>query len=1018
MTLQPGLYDRLVTVGMDAELNELASELVQVAEASGAARALARVLTERLVPVLESLPSENQLEAQLTLVNSLLTRIGAEARGVVRESDHVASPGRVLRAVLAPVAPPRKPVAPLSPSLPLSASALLVNGRNDLSIGPELKKEIVSADRVDLLCSFLKWSGFRLLEPELTALCARGGSLRVLTTAYMSATEPRALDALAAMGADLKVSYDVQRTRLHAKAWLFHRASGFSTGAIGSSNLSHAALLDGVEWNVRVSQVDNREILEKFQVTFEQYWEDGVFQPYDAQQFRDAVKRDKRSRLAPYLKLDITPRAHQQEILDALAAERSRGHHKNLVVAATGTGKTIIAALDYKRLRKELPRARLLFVAHRREILDQSMATFRTVVRDGAFGERLGSGMVPSEYEHVFASVQSLHVDRLAEIPEDHFDVVIVDEFHHARAPTYERLLSHLKPRVLVGLTATPERTDGKSVLGWFDGRIASELRLWKALDQDLLSPFHYFGVGNAPNLSGVKWSGGRYQVRELSAVYTADHMFARRIIQETVAKVADVQAMRCLGFCVDIAHAEFMAKCFDEAGIAAFAVSSRSSEHERRSALQALETGDVKVLFSVDLFNEGVDLPKVDTVLFLRPTESATVFLQQLGRGLRLSSDKECCTVLDFIGGAHRKFRFDARYRALLGGTRRSVQRQIEDGFPQLPSGCVIQLDRQSEQVVLENIRQSVGRGRKALVEDLRALGDVSLSEFLRETGFELEDVYEGGGCFTDLRRLAELERRSPSDEDRVVERAFSRMIHVDDFARLDAFMGLTAGKGLAADDTHPYQRLLFVLLGQSSSYGEMQARWDRLWHSDWLLRELSELLVVLADRSRRVSFAREGIVLADHATYSRFEIMAAVDERTKKGGVKKTQTGVYYVAPRKLDLLFVTLHKDERRFSATTMYRDYPITPSLFHWESQSTCHPATKTGARYLEVGGGLQEALLFVRERQQDERGAAMAYMNLGDVRYKRHEGERPMRIEWEMQRPMPAEFFQSAKLAAG
>jgi hypothetical protein len=398
-------------------------------------------------------------------------------------------------------------------------------------------------------------------------------------------------------------------------------------------------------------------------------------------------------------------------------------------------------------------------------------------------------------------------------------------------------------------------------------------------------------------------------------------------------------------------------------------------------------------------------------------------VFLQQLGRGLRLSSEKECCTVLDFIGGAHRKFRFDARYRALLGGTRRSVERQIENGFPQLPSGCVIQLDRQSEKVVLENIRQAVGRGRKALVEDLRALGDVSLSKFLQETGFELEDVYEGGGCFTDLRRLAELERRPTSDEDLVVERAFSRMIHVDDFARLDAFMALTAGDGpvanrLVADDTDAYQRLLFVLLGQSSSYNEMQARWDRLWRSDWLRRELRELLVVLADRCRRVSFARTSIALADHATYSRFEVMAAADERTKKGGVKKTQTGVYYVAPLKTDLLFVTLHKDERAFTATTMYRDYPISASLFHWESQSTCHPATKTGARYLNVGHGAQEALLFVRERQRDERGSAMAYMNLGAVRYRRHEGERPMRIEWEMQRPMPAEFFQAAKLAAG
>lgn len=1018
MPLKTGLYDQPVTVEIDDELRDIHSQLVRVedADASASALAFSRVLQARLVRVLESLPAESRVDAQVSLVNELLVKLTEASPGVVVAGDHLASPGRVLRAVLEPVAPPQKPHVPRYPGVPLSQSALLVNGRQDLSIGPELKKEIESADRVDLLCSFLKWSGLRLVQAELEALCKRG-VLRVLTTAYMSATERRALDELVRMGAQLKVSYDTQRTRLHAKAWLFYRASGFSTAAIGSSNLSHAAMLDGVEWNVRVSQVDNAPILEKFHVTFEQYWDDPVFQPYDPEQFQEAIQRAKRSRLSLYLKLDIQPRAHQQEILDALQAERSRGHTRNLVVAATGTGKTIVAALDYKRLRKKLTRARLLFVAHRREILDQSMATFQTVLRDGAFGERLAGGDTPAAYEHVFASVQSLHADRLEQIPRDYFDVVIVDEFHHARAPTYERLLEHLTPKVLVGLTATPERTDGKSVLGWFDGRIASELRLWKALDQHLLSPFQYFGVGNGPDLRGVKWSGGRYQVRDLGAVYTADHMFARRVIQETAAKITDVSEMRALGFCVDIKHAEFMSKQFNDAGIAAAVVSARSSGAERDAVRRQLETGEINIIFSVDLYNEGVDIPKVDTILFLRPTESATVFLQQLGRGLRLSSDKECCTVLDFIGDAHRKFRFDARYRALLGGTRKSIEKHIEDGFPLLPSGCVIQLDRQAQKSVLDNIRAAVGRGRKSLVDDLKSLGDVTLSVFLRETGFELEDVYSGG-CWTDLRRWAGFEGRQPDSEDKAIERAFGRMLHIDDFHRLDAFESFLRGNKLRADPLRLMQRIFFGLLGQSRTFDEMQQTWDHVWTKDWLRRELRELLEVLSDRCRRVSFQRDDVPLADHATYSRFEILAAFDERTKKGGVKKTQTGVYYLQSARTDLFFVTLQKSEKTFTATTMYRDYPMSPRRFHWESQSTCHGGTPTGKRYLEIGHGEQKAMLFVRERQQDERGAAMAYMNLGAVRYLRHEGERPMRIEWEMQRPMPAEFFQAAKLAAG
>jgi HKD family nuclease len=362
--LKPGLYDQPVTERVATDLRTIADELVHAAalDSSRSAEVLGRVLHERLVHVLGAIKGADtaeRVERQLALINELLDRIGAEAKGVVMPEDKLAEPARLLRAILAPTEPPNQPRLPPSPGLPLAESGLLVNGHRDLSVGPEIKKEIQSADRVDLLCSFLEWSGFRLVETELRELCRRG-TLRVLTTAYMSATERRALDELQAMGAEVKVSYDTERTRLHAKAWLFHRESGFSTAMIGSSNLSHAAMLDGVEWNVRVSQTGSGAILEKFAATFEQYWADPSFRPYDAGQFTEAVKRGKHQRLAPFLKLDVEPRPHQREILDALDSERRRGHHKNLVLAATGTGKTIVAALDFQRLKKTHPR--LLFV--------------------------------------------------------------------------------------------------------------------------------------------------------------------------------------------------------------------------------------------------------------------------------------------------------------------------------------------------------------------------------------------------------------------------------------------------------------------------------------------------------------------------------------------------------------------------------------------------------------------------------------------------------------------------------
>ncbi|MCA9715019.1 MAG: DEAD/DEAH box helicase family protein, partial [Myxococcales bacterium] len=389
---------------------------------------LARALQSRLKHALKSLGGDDRVARQVVLANRVLEVLRTVDGGGTTSGDELPLSPKQLLAVLVPVPPPMVPRALLRPRIPLSSSDLLVNARHDLSLGPELSRELASADRVDLLCSFVKWSGLRVIEDALEELlCRRPNSVRVLTTTYMGATERRALDRLAEMGAQVRVSYDGGRTRLHAKAWLFHRESGFSTGFVGSSNLSASAVLDGLEWNIRFSQVDNPAILGKFNAAFGQYWDDSEFRPYDSAEFGRALAAGRRKAAAPFLRFDLEPRPHQRQILEELAAERSYGHWRNLVVAATGTGKTVVAALDYKRLRGQLARSRLLFVAHRREILRQSRATFQVALGDGAFGELLGDGQVPSDWQHVFANIQSLTPARLAEIDPDWFDIVIVD---------------------------------------------------------------------------------------------------------------------------------------------------------------------------------------------------------------------------------------------------------------------------------------------------------------------------------------------------------------------------------------------------------------------------------------------------------------------------------------------------------------------------------------------------------------------------------------------------------------
>ncbi|MBL4849339.1 MAG: DUF3427 domain-containing protein [Planctomycetes bacterium] len=1029
-----GLYEALVTRSLRDGVLAASSHLEsgeRDLDPDAAPIYLARYLHDRALQALKCVGKTDQLQRQIALVNSLLGVLGDEKEPVVDQRDLIVSPGRVLEWLqkkseqgLSAGGPPSRPV------IPLSTSELLVNGRHDLNVASEVRRELQSADRVDLLISFLKFSGVRIIQTELRDfLRRRPGGLRVLTTVYTGATEPRALEALKELGAEIRVSYDTQRTRLHAKAWLFQRDSGYSTAVVGSSNLSGAAILDGLEWNVRLSNVDNRGILTKFQATFDQYWDDSEFRAYVDEEFADVHRELRRSRVAPLLtKIEVRARPHQVEILESLDAERDRGHWRNLVVAATGTGKTIVAALNYKRLRKEHGLNSLLFVAHRDRILDQSLSTFQVVLQDGGFGERLGSGETPRAGQHVFASIQSLHADRLAKLPPEAFDVVIVDEFHHAAARTYTQLLEHLKPKVLLGLTATPERTDGASILGWFEGRVAAELRLWTAIDQGLLCPFQYFGVNDQTDLSTVKWRNGRYDVKELENVYTSTRAWVMRVLQEVNAKVTDPHRMRAIGFCVSIDHAVYMAEQFALAGIPALAVSSRTTKHDRRSAIDQLESGKVNVLFTVDLFNEGVDIPTADTVLFLRPTESATIFLQQLGRGLRLHESKSCLTVLDFVGGAHRSFRFDRKFRALLGGTRRSVERAIEEGFPRLPAGCALQLDEHAREAVLANIRLALHQGYRALLEDLRGIGhDLTLAEFLDEAGVELDDVYaRRGHSWTRLRREAGLTAAPPGPDEEVLAKGLARLTHVDDPLRLGAWSDWIGAPeppevGREGSQERRLQLMLMVVLGfQRKPVAELADFLRGFWKHPAIRAELVEFLGLLEDRLRQRSFSFEvpDVPLRVHATYARDEIMAAFGVVTPKGKVLGLQQGVYHHKPSQSDLFLITLEKSEKEYSPTTLYNDYPISPSLFHWESQGATRERSKMGQRYInhaQVGGRI---LLFVRSSKKDDRGETRPYLFLGSAHCQSHSGECPIQFVWRLDRPMPARLFDETKIAAG
>ncbi len=1041
--LHSGLYEELLTSALEAEIDARTAEgwWVDVRPADPTVRPefLARHVYQLVRRALEGISGEEDTQSanQIALANRLvevLVEHGAMADDRVADAAHLlleAVERRVLGSMPSPV--PR-------PTLSLRRTGLLVNGRRDVQIASEIAREIPSADRVDLLCAFVRHSGLRLFRSELEERVREGAQVRVIASVYTGSTERRALDALVDLGARVKVSYEVSRTRLHAKAWLFHRHSGLHTAYIGSSNLTHTAQIEGLEWNVRVSAAENPEVIERFEATFEQYWQEPEFEDYapgrDANRLDHALSRQ-RGGGAPdditelTLLVDVSPKPHQAVALEALEAERLRGHNRNLVVAATGTGKTWIAAFDFKRLRDQGMGHSLLFVAHRDEILRQSQQVFQLVLREPGFGERLVGGERPHTGHHVFASVQSLanHIDDIA---PDGFDVVIVDEFHHAAAASYERLLLRLKPKIFLGLTATPERADGKSVLVWFDGRIASESRLWDALDQGLLCPFHYFGVNDATDLSTVRFERGRYVPGELDNVLTGDYVRAVRIRQAVEEFVTDPHQMRVLGFCAGVGHAHFMASEFARFGYPAVALDASTPRNDRRAALTRLRQGKLRAVFAVDLFNEGVDLPEVDTVLMLRPTESATVFLQQLGRGLRWAEGKRVLTVLDFVGQVRCEYRYDVRYRALLGGTRHQVRSAIEADFPLLPPGCALKLDRIAKETVLRNLRTAVRNARARLADDLRALGpDTRLGAFMRDAGAELDEIYArpgSGHCFTELRRRAGFEQSTslPTVDDPLLK-AIGRLIHLDDRERIEAWQDiLETGRsdrilGHQARKHRLGLMLFAVLGGRRQSIDEADQILERVRESAELRCEISDLLEILADRIRTVSQPLDPsgeVPLASHATYTLGEIVAAHKHIDKHGALVFPQGGVLWNEATQTDLLFVTLEKSDKDYSPSTRYADYPISPTLFHWESQNTASPDTPTGRRYVEQPTRGTNVILFVRERKRDGRGETLPYHCLGRAGYRSHESERPMKIQWELERPMPGWLYQAGKVVAG
>jgi superfamily II DNA or RNA helicase len=854
----------------------------------------------------------------------------------------------------------------------------------------------------------------------------------------MGASDFKAIQLLSQLeNTEVKISYNTGNERLHAKAYLFHRNSGFHTGYIGSSNFSRSALTDGLEWNLKITTKEVSHIIDKFQKTFDAYWQNDEFELFDElihkEKLTDALKQGKFSKEysnnTSYF--EIKPFPYQSEILEKLEVERSvHSRFRNLLVAATGTGKTVISAFDYKKFKRENKSAKLLFLAHRKEILSQSISTFQGILKDNNFGELWVDGMVPNNFEYVFASVQTVNNQiENSQLSPEFYDFIIIDECHHQIANSYRAVLNYFKPRVLLGLTATPERMDGGDILEDFCNRIAAEIRLPEALNRKLLCPFQYFGITDSIDLSNVGWERGRYVASELTNLYTANDRRIGEIINNLDKYTKDAKDVRAIGFCVSMEHAKYMAEKFLLAGFKADYLTSVNTQN-RDSVRKQLVNKEINYLFVVDIFNEGVDIPEIDTVLFLRPTESLTVFLQQLGRGLRLSEGKDSLAVLDFVGNSRPEYNFENKFRALIGKTTTTVRSEIEDNFPHLPLGCSIVLEQKAKENILFNIISATSLNRNQIITKIRNFQHqttlpLTIKNFTEFNNISVQSIYKRG-CWKRLCQLAgcisDFENKNESN---VLSAIKNKWLSTNSFSYFNFILSLAKREfRVEIGEFNSVEQSMLLMLHydfwqNAEGFNSLEESINEIGKNKILVDEIIEVLEILIDK---IDFKELEISLPYsqplrlHARYTRDQILAAFRLSTfdRKS---PSREGVAENQDLNTELLFINLIKSEEKFSPTTMYDDYAVNELLFHWQSQNSARPDSGKGLSYIKQHENKKIILLFVREKAEDENKNTMGYVFIGEGKFKDYHGSKPMSINWELKEPIPHYLHKdSAKLS--
>lgn len=1029
MKLTEGTYENLITDELNQNMQEATSSgLVCKKEDIDEAES-PNMLTDHLSRIIRNRLSDDNLTAEerISFVNRLIDFLGEN------NEEKIVDDKRKLSAVLSRQEEARLMSTNgtlLRPLCGFRSSNLFTGGQSPISLSSEMERDIESADSICMIVSFLKLSGVNLIFDHLKRFCEQDGhKLRIITTTYCGVTDAKAVERLASLpNTEIRISYNTEIERLHAKSYIFERNSGFSTAYIGSSNLSKSAQTDGLEWNIRVTNVENPHIINAALATFDIYWNSHNFEDFrvgGVEKLYSELQKIREPKLATDVLCKYTILPHQKQILDKLAVIREAGVYRNLIVAATGTGKTVISAFDYKVFTEKTDgKHRLLFVAHRQEILKQSRKTYRSVLQDANFGDVwVGDSRPVNGIDHLFVSVQTFNskFDSIfRDLPDDFYDYIVIDEAHHLVADSYRRILDKFAPRLLVGLTATPERMDGVSLLPDFNNQISAEIRLPKALDEGLLTPFQYLCISDDTDLTDDElMQGDRYVATRLTE-RLCNRERVGLIVKSLQYYLADETKCCALGFCATKKHAQYMAEEFCQLGLKAAYLTSDNDE-ERNKLNKELANGEINYLFVVDIFNEGVDIPAVDTVMFLRPTESLTIFLQQLGRGLRLYPGKQQLVVFDFVAQLNQKYDFSSRFRSLLTRPDKSVVDQVKNGFTFLPHGCTIHMEEKAQEYVLQNIKAAI-YNRARLVKELRAYTHIpKLGEFVANNGQDIRLIYKGGSCWSSLKQEAGMCQYVEDENTKRFTKGIGNLVHVNSVSYLNYIRKVMNANGkydYNDDMEQTYAVMLYYsLFGDKISkvgVDNIQEALCRLTDYPIFVSEILELTEYLISNLETKTFSvGEGMpmCLEQYGCYTREEVFTIFGRQTAEKKMQGSVAGVFNIEELNTELFFVTLNKSDKDFSAETMYNDYVVSEYEFRWESQNTDSHQGK-GSRFIEQKKNGKKFLLFVRENKKDGYGNTCPFICFGLVDYIRSKGDKPMKINWQMHQPILPNFLSA------